>query len=138
MGKNPYLTKVSNVIEFNRNFCIVFYIKNNVTVAGEYAYCYGKAHFKRILSNFQSQPSSANPAQEPAHGFAFNKRHNLSPDQSPCEHKRHSRIHSLYPSSNIQRVPFQQSSSEKVDGKCASPSRDSSQNGRFVAANPTP
>ena len=110
------------------------YLKNKVPMAGVDAYYHGKARFKRILSNFQSQTSSVNPAQAPAHGFAFNRTHNLSPDQSSCNRRYHSRLHSLYTSNNIQRVPSQQSSSEKVDGKPASPSRDSSESGRFVAA----
>ena len=44
------------------------------------------------------------------------------------------RSHSSYTFSVNQRVPSQQSSIEKVDGKSASPSRDSSESDRFVPA----
>ena len=47
-------------------------------MAGENAYYHGKAQFNRIMSTFESQPSSANPAHATAPCYFFNRRNKLS------------------------------------------------------------
>ena len=109
------------------------YFENKIPMAGEDAYHHGKAHFKRIWGAVQSQRNLANYAQAPEPHFTLNRRHNLSPIQTPCKHRRHLRLRSLYTSSGNRRVHTQQSSTEKVAGESVSPNWVSSESGRFIA-----
>ena len=108
------------------------YVKKDVAMQAEDAYYHGKAAFNRILSTFAPLQASTS-ATSLAPGFTFNSRHKLPPIQTSCKRKRHLCLHSLYTFSGDQRVPSQQSSSERVNGKSASPSRGSSESSRFVA-----
>ena len=112
------------------------YFENNIPMASEDAYYHGKAHFKRIWANVQSQHNSDNYAQAPKSHFTLKRRHTLSSIQTPCKHGRHLRLSSLYSSSGNQKVPSQQFSTEKVSGESASPSRGSSESGLFFRCEP--